>query len=53
MLTSVEQNKIFPRILFCANFNTISQYFISSKHSKKALVEDGGFTQNNSRNEYA
>ena len=29
--------------------NTTDQYFISSKHSNKALVEDGGFTQNNNR----
>ena len=39
--------QLFPRIL--SNFSTIDQYFISSKHSNKPLVEDGGFAQNNSR----
>ena len=29
--------------------NTTDQYFISSKHSNKVLVEDSGFTQSNNR----
>ena len=42
----IKSRKDHTVLLHNANLGPIGQYLMSSQHSNKALIEDGGFTQN-------